>query len=203
MTNTNGIGKATELAAYGISADEYRKNRELGLRWCSGCKQFKQSTDFSKRAGLCKPCRKIYQSEWWGKNRDREVAKRKVYYQNNAERLKKYARDRRSSLSRWQLQEMAFRNRLSVRFGIRPSDYDGLLEKQGGGCAVCGAKRNGLRLPVDHDHSCCPGRKSCGKCIRGILCVRCNTITGFLEKNSELVPLCEAYIREHRPSSTS
>lgn len=35
-------------------------------------------------------------------------------------------------------------------------------------------------LVVDHDHSCCPGNKSCGGCIRGLICHSCNVAEGFL-----------------------
>lgn len=40
------------------------------------------------------------------------------------------------------------------------------------GCGICGAAtmKNGNSLHVDHDHACCPGERSCGACIRGVLC---------------------------------
>lgn len=60
--------------------------------------------------------------------------------------------------------------------------YEKKLAEQGGGCAICGAPRTGKMLAVDHDHSCCRGTKSCGKCVRGILCDRCNTVIGRMEE---------------------
>jgi recombination endonuclease VII len=60
-------------------------------------------------------------------------------------------------------------------YGITPETYWKLYRLQGGKCYVCqistGKAKN---LAVDHDHRCCPGPKSCGKCIRGLACGHCN-----------------------------
>lgn len=61
------------------------------------------------------------------------------------------------------------------RFGITFQDFVDLLERQGGVCAICGGvNANGYALSVDHDHECCAGDHSCGRCIRGLLCGNCN-----------------------------
>ena len=52
------------------------------------------------------------------------------------------------------------------------------------GCEVCGTMEN---LHIDHDHNCCNGVKTCGKCIRGILCINCNQAEGKLKSNPQLV----------------
>lgn len=64
------------------------------------------------------------------------------------------------------------RNRHLIRtFGITLIEYNVLLEKQGGGCAICGKLiDNGRSLAVDHDNK--TGR------IRGVLCANCNRAIG-------------------------
>jgi hypothetical protein len=59
-------------------------------------------------------------------------------------------------------------------YGLSIEDYERMFNKQNRACAICQRKPGKKNLSVDHDHSCCPGRKSCGKCIRGLLCMSCN-----------------------------
>jgi len=64
--------------------------------------------------------------------------------------------------------------------------YVETLLGQNGHCALCDRVPTTRRFQVDHDHDCCPTdkshRKTCGKCIRGLLCEPCNTDLGRLER---------------------
>ena len=62
--------------------------------------------------------------------------------------------------------------------GLTPAEVDAMVRLQGGLCAICG--RRGQRLQVDHDHRHCAGRMGCRRCVRGLLCARCNTALGQL-----------------------
>lgn len=70
---------------------------------------------------------------------------------------------------------------LEWRYNISRERYIKILHSQNGVCAVC--KLIPKKFCVDHDHTCCPGKKSCGKCIRGLLCSNCNTAIGLLKEN--------------------
>lgn len=68
------------------------------------------------------------------------------------------------------------RYHIKSKFGITLDQWDQMLRDQSGRCFLC---ENPLRagrtdIHVDHNHACCPGRKSCGKCIRGLACQKCN-----------------------------
>lgn len=85
---------------------------------------------------------------------------------------------------------------LKYRFGISVEEYEERFRLQNGLCASCGSPpSNGKILYIDHDHSCCPGDKSCGKCIRELLCQRCNSALGFANDNSEILLAMLAYLK--------
>ena len=65
---------------------------------------------------------------------------------------------------------------------IEADTYEELFDAQNGCCQICSRAFSSDMKPVlDHDHSCCNGRRSCGNCIRGLLCSWCNNRVGAIE----------------------
>jgi hypothetical protein len=62
------------------------------------------------------------------------------------------------------------------------------------GCHICGSYDN---LHIDHDHACCDGVRSCGKCIRGILCRNHNQGLGSFRDDPEALIAAAEYLRRH------
>lgn len=65
--------------------------------------------------------------------------------------------------------------KLKTRFGLDPEDYEEMLEKQDGRCAICGSLPDGQHLSVDHNHETGD--------VRGLLCQPCNLALGHLERH--------------------
>lgn len=85
---------------------------------------------------------------------------------------------------------------LKATYGITLDEYNQMLAEQGGLCALCGspdpiANKN---FEVDHDHSCCEGKKSCGKCVRALLCSNCNTGIARFKDDQELLRKAITYL---------
>lgn len=81
-------------------------------------------------------------------------------------------------------------------YSLGDQDYGYLYEFQGGVCAICN-RANGAtrRLSVDHDHACCKGSTSCGKCVRGLLCRPCNDLLGHCRDDWRMLARAIRYLQ--------
>jgi len=80
-------------------------------------------------------------------------------------------------------------------------DLQGLIELIGEPieCSICQSSKPGvMSWNVDHDHECCSGSKSCGKCIRGILCHLCNKGIGLLGDDPVLLTSAISYLESYQ-----
>lgn len=154
----------------------YARRCESGLqnreRACSRCGVAKPASEFSSGThAYCRPCHAAYA-------RARRVAV--------PELIVEY---RRTGTLR--------------RYGLTIAEFDALVAKQDGKCAICGTDDpggNGV-WHVDHDHSCCTGRKiSCGRCVRGLLCNRCNIGLGNFKDNPDVLRAAVSYLESFRQS---
>ncbi len=89
-------------------------------------------------------------------------------------------------------------NRLKQYFGISLEIYRGMLEAQGGLCAICRegekaknkATNETMALCVDHNHET-------GE-VRGLLCINCNKGIGHLKDDAERVMSAAIYLEKHK-----
>ena len=107
-----------------------------------------------------------------------------AYYQANKESIREQARASRQA--RKQNNDQSDRSGTLKRlYGISAAEYDALLAKQGGACAIC-RKRSKERLCVDHCHLT--------GTIRGLLCHACNRALGALKDDQASLVAALAYL---------
>lgn len=84
-----------------------------------------------------------------------------------------------------------------TRYGLTTATFGRLLAGQDYACGMCHVPfADGQRICIDHDHACCPQeKKSCGRCIRGLVCSRCNIALGYIELYGELAHVYLAMVR--------
>lgn len=156
-----------------------RRRKELGLAWCSKCKQDKPHHEFMKCPGrrpfglsshclICDSQRKAKQ-------------KRNQY---------------------WSLDENARKNinrkKHLEKFNLLETDYNDMIETQKGKCAICGNAEFSVhhhsgkirRLSVDHCHQT-------GK-VRGLLCNLCNKGLGHFKDNVDYLIAAIKYLEKYK-----
>lgn len=157
------------------------------MKRCGKCKQHVSLDGFCKDrkskdslANTCKACRKIYreqnklkiqlyQLDWYEKNQDKVRSYNEKYKAKHKDRITE--------------------NRILRLYKMTVLQYNEMLSS---GCHVCGSFSN---LCIDHDHACCPGELTCGKCIRGVLCNKCNSAEGLLDSDLQKVLNLYSYLK--------
>ncbi len=118
------------------------------------------------------------------------------------------SRARHSKEWTWMIQR---KSNLKALYNITLDQYNELLRKQDYRCANPGCRSSDSFTPrrmrvtfaVDHDHSCCPGKTSCGLCIRGLLCNICNPTAGLARDNVDRLRGLATYIDEYNSSKNT
>lgn len=110
---------------------------------------------------------------------------REIQDRNNELKRRSFSKD--PEKYRWQT--------IQKKYKLTKQLYLDMLRGQGGVCAICKNPPNRNWLSVDHDHSCCPDIKTCGNCIRGLLCGSCNS---FLGRVSEDLSSATSYLEKYR-----
>lgn len=122
-------------------------------------------------------CRQCYQIDLRaGKDSD----ERNLYFLDKKNKLGAKAVATASTIQRWR-----------SRFNLTPERYERMFLECGGRC-ICGeafAPGRNTCPHLDHDHKCCPTIRSCGRCLRGLLCPRCNRVLGSLKEDPRLLPV--------------
>lgn len=124
--------------------------------------------------------RRLYKQEYYLKNKKEIRTKNDAWKQNNKERSNFL--DRRSHLKN--------------TYCMSIEQYQELIVKQNNLCLLCNKPLDlTINNHIDHDHKCCDGEKSCGKCIRGVLHDQCNRYIAMIERYPNLLAPALKYIK--------
>jgi len=80
------------------------------------------------------------------------------------------------------------RTKLYQKYGLTVAQYDAMLHKQRGVCALC--KSPPVRRPLDVDHCHSSG------VVRGLLCEHCNKAIGLLRDSPQLLRAAAFYLEK-------
>ncbi len=121
-------------------------------------------------------------------NRQKAAERNRAYRDTRKNELNARARHRRRTDPEFRERHHGYRTRRM--YGLSRDDYDALLARQGGVCAICGKKPGRRRLGVDHCHAC--------ERIRGLLCTKCNPGLGQFDDDPRRLLMAIAYLEASR-----
>ena len=163
------------------------------MKTCGKCGRDSTEVDFAPtQKTLCKTCNSAYNREYHARNRAKILERQAEFRRAHPERVK-------AAQAKWvgkrtvETRECTRR----VKYGLSSAKYAEMLAEQGGVCWICQQPPSDKhKLHVDHDHTCCPGEKSCGKCVRALLCNHCNRGLAAFMDDPALLKAAIKYLRE-------
>lgn len=102
------------------------------------------------------------------------------------------ARGRVCLVCRNETKRKAHRKQRVAEYGLTPSEYDALVERQSGVCAICHQSRKYL-LNVDHDHKR-EREEGSRASVRGLLCRNCNRLLRIARDNATTLQAAADYL---------
>ncbi len=173
-------------------ANENSRRYKDAKKKCAKCKTWKLKMQFSKdpcqKSGLhpyCKLCTAEYGKKfrrmpankeqirkkalaYHYKNRDSILAKSKIYYEANKERIRLRGR--------------------CHRLGMTIEQYNERFEEHTGNCDICGKHESEFERPLFIDHCHETGK------VRGLLCQQCNMLLGNAFDDLDILAAASSYL---------
>jgi hypothetical protein len=121
--------------------------------------------------------------------RDCHAAQARDYYASHREQIKTAKRAKRQAQP-VHVRAVERRSRFKRHYGLSFEEYDWLLVRQEGSCAICQTQipvGPGKRFVVDHN-------SATGQ-VRGLLCSRCNTALGLFQDDIARLQAAIRYLR--------
>lgn len=131
--------------------------------------------------------KKAYNHKWHVENRDKNAERHRKWRAKNPGKDRIYNK-RWYHKNKEEALNLSREWRLKHEFGLSLLDYEAMLIKQSGLCAICLNPEVKRRLAVDHCHQ--TGR------IRGLLCLSCNRGIGLFKDDSEKLVRAATYLKE-------
>ena len=146
------------------------------MKTCTKCNAEKPDSEFSKDRRKpdklmtrCKACRKVANDQW-----------RESHPLHDHDRY-------------WKNKDKEQERHLIRKYKITLADYEAMLKRQNGKCAICGKPEpENKRLDVDHCHKT--------NQVRGLLCTSCNRVLGHAWDNPERLRRAADYLESCRKS---
>src|SRR6516165_6460660 len=175
------------IVIYGPNGEELGLSdprcESIGIKRCTRCREIWLLSEFylhpRGRNGIdpeCKDCSLKLQRAYQAENAEYFNAQRRQNRQKDPDQFWKH--------------DLA-------KHHITPEQWYEIYAQQNYGCALCGVPDSGdRRLSIDHDHACCLGEHSCGRCIRGLLCTNCNNGLGRFRDDFARLEAAIGYLKD-------